>query len=68
MIIIFFFEFDYIEDYIDVFSYVALSLHPWGKPYLNGHFWCIVGFSFMFSFFRLGKFSSMILLKMFSGP
>ena len=28
------FEFVYILDYIDVFLYVKLSLHPWDEAYL----------------------------------
>ena len=30
----FFFEFVFIVDYIDVFSYIELILHPWDEVYL----------------------------------
>jgi hypothetical protein len=32
--VIFFFEFVYIADYIDGFSYIEPSLHPWYEAYL----------------------------------
>ena len=31
---IFFFEFVYIVDYIDGFSYIETTLHPWDEAYL----------------------------------
>jgi hypothetical protein len=31
---VFVFEFVYIMDYVDGFSYIKLSLHPWNKTYL----------------------------------
>jgi hypothetical protein len=31
---VFVFEFVYIMDYIDGFSYIKTSLHPWNKTYL----------------------------------
>jgi hypothetical protein len=32
--VVFVFEFVYIMDYIDGFSYIKPSLHPWNKTYL----------------------------------
>jgi hypothetical protein len=32
--VIFFFEFVYIVDYIDGFSYIETTLHPWDEAYL----------------------------------
>jgi hypothetical protein len=29
-----FFDFIYVVDYVDGFSYIELSLHPWDKAYL----------------------------------
>jgi hypothetical protein len=31
--VVFVFEFVYIEDYVDGFPYIKLSLHPWSKFY-----------------------------------
>jgi hypothetical protein len=41
-----------------------------GLSFLVQSVWCSVGFLYVYDqlFFRLGEFSSMILLKMFSGP
>jgi hypothetical protein len=39
--VVFFFEFVYVVNYVDGFSYIELSLHPWDEAYLimvNDHF------------------------------
>jgi hypothetical protein len=38
------FEFVYIVDYVDEFSYIELSLHPWDEAYLNDCFDVFLGF------------------------
>jgi hypothetical protein len=40
-VVLFFFDFVYIVDYIDGFPYIEPSLHPWDEAYLimmNNHF------------------------------
>jgi hypothetical protein len=34
VILLFYFEFVYMTDYTDTFSYIELSLHPWNEAYL----------------------------------
>ena len=54
---VFVFEFVYIMDYIDGFSYIKPSLHPWNKTYLVRMDDC-----FMCSWIRLAR----ILLRIFA--
>jgi hypothetical protein len=51
---VFFFEYVYIVDYIDVFLYIESSLHSWDEPYL------------IMMDYRFGMFLDSVLLSIFA--